>query len=475
VVHSWIYRRLPAEERHQYICWVVNELDEHLNTSQRSDWDDVLFKWKSGLIPLANLSTIRNARVLLGFALSPKMVQYRAETKSFIPCLGDFLYRIGRELSINSRLDEAVHYLEAAVTEAKELPSPTSVILRRELDYLKVRGRILAPGQATIEAKEFLAAPIAENSLEAHVWLAECLISEGSIWEGAVELENIELTTPLTSDTMEDQKALVALKLSTASALGELGDSISMARSRCMLDSIIELVSSVYHGHIVRIILGPQVFKLRFELAEDYEDQCNVCRRLTEYEKAEETSFHGILGGLPHYWIDYLEELKTKQQWAELEAFAKTYTTPRASLLDMLKWRSKKGDVFSRTGYVRGMEPVEFTDGYTETVAGWAEMHDLLGQAYIGLGNMEAAEESFWSTFVLHLYGAPWMTVTDMWKEHLHHLAACLYQEGAKRQDQLGILISSYPLAIRQSEDVFGPISQKFRSRKRDFTKFSEG
>lgn len=101
-------------------------------------------------------------------------------------------------------------------------------------------------------------------------------------------------------------------------------------------------------------------------------------------------------------------------------------------------------------------------------------MHDLLGQAQFHLGNVEAAEQNFWTVFILHLFAAPWMTLTDMWKEHLHHLAACLYQQGERRRDLLETLVSSYPVPICHAVDVLGPVHQTFKNKKRSFEDYWE-
>jgi Xaa-Pro aminopeptidase len=119
-----------------------------------------------------------------------------------------------------------------------------------------------------------------------------------------------------------------------------------------------------------------------------------VSRRLTTYREAGK-SFHRVLGGPLQELNDYLEELKSKKQWAELEALAKASKISRASLLDTLKWRSKKADLYRTIRCVRRTGPVKFTDGHPEAVAAWAEMYDFLKQAYIGFSYIETTEEIF--------------------------------------------------------------------------------
>lgn len=77
------------------------------------------------------------------------------------------------------------------------------------------------------------------------------------------------------------------------------------------------------------------------------------------------------MGAIPDHWTEYLENLRDKQQWEMLEDFAKTYTESRAPLFDMLKYRVRKRDNYERIAYVRQMEPVEFSDGYMNAIAGW--------------------------------------------------------------------------------------------------------
>jgi cytochrome c-type biogenesis protein CcmH/NrfG len=137
--------------------------------------------------------------------------------------------------------------------------SSTSVVFARELKYLQVRRRLVSPQQVTQETRNLLrsASILDEHILQARILLATCLISEKMVLEAAEELEDIEAWSPRTVDTMENQKSLVALKLSLSMALGELGDTSSMAKAREILDSLIDLVCATYHGHILRIILGP--------------------------------------------------------------------------------------------------------------------------------------------------------------------------------------------------------------------------
>jgi hypothetical protein len=475
VVHSWIYRRLSAEDRHQYFSWVLEELSDSLECRSRSGWQHVLPNVKEGSVAIVNLDTIRNSKAQLELVLSPRMIQHRRDTETSIPGLGDFLSKLGAELAVDLKPEEGSHYLELAVRDAKEMGSPCSLIFARELEYLKVKRRIVIPRQATQETRDLLSASASgsdEHILEARILLAECLVSENMVLEATKELEEIEAWSPVTVDTMEHQESLVALKLSIATALGELGDPSSMTKSREMLDSLIELVCATYQGHILKIILAQALFKFRFEFAEDRRDRCNVCRRLVAFETADEIPFHPIMGAVPEHWIQYLENLRDEQQWEKLEDFAKTCTEFRATLFDMLKYRASKGDNYDRIGYVRQMEPVEFGDGYVDAVLGFAEMHDLLGQAQFHLGNVEAAEQNFWTVFVLHLFATPWIKYTDMWKEHLHHLAACLYQQGKRRREELETLMSSYPVYICKAVDALGPVHQTFKSKKRNFGQY---
>jgi tetratricopeptide (TPR) repeat protein len=412
------------------------------------------------------------------------MVQYRAETKSLVRSFGDFLYQVGEESLLVSRTKDALRYLEASVAEARQLAAPNSILFRRIFRCMKVRAKTLSPSQATAEARGFLTTAPIEFTLDGQVWLAECLISQGSPLEGIEVLEQTLETNPRPNPaTIDSHKTLVMAKMVASSALGELGDPVSVARARNLLDETIDLVQNAPQGHITKIFLGPIALRRRFELAENSEDRYDVCWRLIEFEAKEICTFPRILGGYPQNWYEFLEELKEKKMWAELEAFAVTYTQTRFSLLDIMKWRSQPVKDQDPTVYSPASGfAIRLGTGYedprsyiTETVQGWADMHGLLGEAYVELGNMEDAEQNFWTAFILYLYGAPELTSSPGFKEILYHLAACLYQQGAKQKDKLDTLRSSYGTSLADYEAIFGPISQRFKSRKRDFQTFSEG
>jgi hypothetical protein len=401
------------------------------------------------------------------------MIRHRQETEAVIPGLGEFMSNFGAELAANSKVEEGAHYLELAVKEAKEMGNSNMVLFARELEYLKVKRKILSPQEATQKARNLLLiSPSDNHTLEGKILLAMCLVSEKLVEEAANELEEIEAWNPITMETIghqRNQQYLVALKISVAKALGESGDPENIAKSRDLLESLIELVVTAHEGHISKVMLGQQLFKLRFEVAEDRRDRCDVCRRLVQFEAADEIPFHAILGGVPQYWIDYLEELRDERQWGKLEDFSKTYTGFRMPLFDMLKYRARVRDNFGRIAYVQDMKPVQFGDNYADSIVGWLEMHDLLGQAQFHLGNIESAEQNFWTAFALHLFAAPWMTLTDMWKEHLHHLAACLHHQGQRRKELFEILLSSYSIPLSKAVDALGPVHQTFKSKKRKF------
>lgn len=163
VVHSWIYRRLSAEDRHQYFCWVLEKLSDELDIRQAFDWEHILPDTKEGYNPFGNLSSIRNSKALLELILSPNMIRHRKETEMFVPSLGDFLLRVGAELASNFKYEEGSHYMELAVRDAKEMDRPSYVIFRRELEYLRVKRRILSPEQATRETRELLATSTSDD------------------------------------------------------------------------------------------------------------------------------------------------------------------------------------------------------------------------------------------------------------------------------------------------------------------------
>jgi hypothetical protein len=472
IVHDWSYRRLVVEERHKYMEWIIDELSSQFKATEMIEgswWGYLHRQQETPFEDCEDLSILRNARPTLDLVFSARMLEYRQSRRLKIRGLGTFLYRLGEICFHQSNVEDALRFLNQSIMEADDTPSERVVLLRARLLRARVSSINLSPRQTTIEAGELYTENVAidtpeipqfgaraknrtelnEVQQQIRLWLAECHITQGST-EGGVEMieRGIEIIEQMLrrysiSDLSEYEvnKPLIIGKLIAATTLMERGDEGSKSKARTHLHDIDDFIQQTHPMNEVRMLLPVQLMKLSLQVAEDDEDRYEVCRKWVKYEKETKGWMElRLLGGSPCEWLPFLNQLKRKEKWAEIEAFAAIYTLECYSLCGVMAAR---------------IERPHRKNEMQEMIVHWAKMHRILAEAYWNLLDVVRAENHYWKAFSMLLYLTPEEYGSPLFKSLVYDWANALdYQEGP--EVDVADLRANYRKEIEDEERLRG-------------------
>jgi hypothetical protein len=151
---------------------------------------------------------------------------------------------------------------------------------------------------------------------------------------------------------------------------------------------------------------------------------------LVAYEK--ETvgwkEFRNLLGGASNQWIRYLQNLKAKRKWEEIDAFCKIHTLDSYHFLGVVRSRLHKPQ-----------QSVQMQ----QTICGWANMHIILGEALSQLCDYEGAADEYGAAFNLLRYVAPEKLDEPMFADLLYDWTRSWSLVLVERPDPYGRLLVS--------------------------------
>jgi tetratricopeptide (TPR) repeat protein len=389
VVHSWISHRLPADEKCEYIQWLVEEIWHQILLTDNDDdvrWSDFHLPPRYHELVFGELPQLRHARVTLNHASSKRVVDSMTNPNQASLESVELFYRLGRMLVSASRAEEGIYYLEKAV-EGMQLLShqfPSTVVSERRLQLAKARYRTSSIADAVREARS-LSEGISSN--RAAIWLAQCLQSAGELREASEIFHNIiNILSAETLDDQDDSRVVFAAFLGAAQTLSEIGDDRSTTEARNIMDhNLIPRLKVLPDNHMLKVGLYQQVLIHRLELAADPEDQMKAVRTFIQYNSTPD--LESLTGGNPLEWRCILGELRIQKKWSVIEVLGKAFVAERRPFNDLweLRWKS------------------ESFNPLLNEIDAWIDIHYRLGTAYLKLHRSDEAEKAHWDALGLWL------------------------------------------------------------------------
>jgi tetratricopeptide (TPR) repeat protein len=417
VVHSWISRRLPVEERCKYIEWVVDELLKEIRNADRDSEDG----WEEFVLPNYNafyfgeLTALRHARVVLKHIQSRTMANNITARRLSTRHFGELLYQTGRMTASMGNTKDGIDYLEKAIKAMDGLVDP-SLIAESQLRLAKIRNRINSRSDAITEARRCCVGEVA--SLPAALWLAQCLQSGGRLEEALEIFDNIINTSPICQPTdFVRMKEVFAATTGLVFVLSDIGDSQSKARARYLIDhSIAPFIKGLPYRHMLKTILYPKILICRVEVADGPRDQAIAAHNLVEHDENIHSDLDvSLTGGLPQEWYSQIEELRRNKKWSVVEVVAENYVKCHHSVPNIMSL------------LIQNRNSPEQLDSIIGDIATWFKIYYRLGGASFELQNFGKADKAHWAALGLWLGGLSLglCTITDLpefqaniWKLH---------------------------------------------------------
>lgn len=463
VVHSWIYRRLSLNERCKYISWMVEEfirLIAFQDAESSNDWEElVLPSHKCDYVKFDQLNSLRHARVLLDYALSTTIAGYMTANQIVIPMFGELLYRVGEISASSGKVGEAIEYLRQAIDTMERFGESELLINERRLRLAKVRSRVVTPAEAVTEARICFQQT---TSLEAQIWLAGCLQRQGYLPEALAIFDSILSAWPISDiDEFETQKDLLMVMVSTASILADIRDPQSKARAREIIDkSVAPFIKGLRPGHVVRSVLFKDVLICRIEVATDLDDLRAACWNVVEFD-VHYLVGPPLTGGLPQDWLSHIDVLQRKKKWYEIEVLIETYSQPRDSILEIMSLKRTK-----RNNHWH-------FDLINDTVLGWCQMYNILGEACFEQQKFEKAEKAHMNALGLHLWVHSEGSRSAEFRTDVYNLTLALLYQGPAKQKELETIQESFSEILAEVEAERRATSMQSSHRKRDWDTFA--
>jgi tetratricopeptide (TPR) repeat protein len=290
VVHSWIHRRLSVEERHKYVSWLTEELLKKIAMADQGvqeNWEEFVPGVTIRKLVIEELMPFRHALVVIRHAFSPRMRKFIRENKLSVEKFAQLLFEVGRMSASAGNVDKAIKYLQDAITAMKEdvHGGDLTLIAEWQLHLAKVRSGKLSPSAATAEARACTTGSRG-SSLQAILWLAECLRIEGRLQESLGLFNNImEAFSIHNAQSFKRDKETLAAAVGKVYVLAEIGDDYSKAEARRIIDeSLAPFLISMGHAHVLKVLLYPKILQCRIEVADGADDQAEALRNLMEHE-----------------------------------------------------------------------------------------------------------------------------------------------------------------------------------------------
>lgn len=435
VVHSWISRRLPIEERHKYVTWLAKHLLSRIaiaDNGPQDGWEDIVLGAEVRKLVMDELMPQRHALVVKGHAFSNAMTEYMRARQ--LPSLdfAELLYQVGRMLASSGKTEKAIKYLERSISAMQDDMNHCPRIAEKKVFLSKVRSRTMPPAEATLEA-ETCARDF--SSLHATVWWAECLRKEGRLDESLQLFRNIMDAYSIDRvQNFQRYKETFAATVGAVFVLAAKGDVESKAEARRIIDhSIAPFVRSMPRGHMLKTILYPKLLIRRVEVAESEvadggNDQVKALDEMVMHDATYLSS--SLAGGYPYTWRTHIDDLRQENKRDVIEHVAQKYVESRRPILEIMKTSVQ----------ISNTDASDKLHALWSEVDDWCSIYNHLGRAYSERQAYEQAEKAHGIALALWLFLYPHGRQSASFRSNLWGLdRALLYQRSpsaeAKRRD----------------------------------------
>jgi hypothetical protein len=152
---------------------------------------------------------------------------------------------------------------------------------------------------------------------------------------------------------------------------------------------------------LLRLLPIP-LFKHRLLAAETIREKKDLVKELVRFEtRTEPWCLLRRYGGAPYEWLDFLDELRAKRMWIEIESFADIYTQQRE------KHGANGRPVHDFAGIVMQRNSRHLSDtenDFIQIIESWSDMHCRLAEAQCELGLVATAPEHYGTAFMLRMF-----------------------------------------------------------------------
>lgn len=419
VVHSWIYRRLPEEERCKYINWMICELMNHVPFIMPDGWEKYVMPVDifTFLVP-EDMGILRHADIVFKYALSPSMHVYMEKNHIAIPEIGELLYRCGVISVYSGRIKEGVEYMQQSIVATERSDQNEESMNERRLYLAQARSRLYPGEQAVAEAR---LCHDETSSVEAEYWLAQCLRNNGQLQDALVVLKNIIRTYPISyPQQFEDNKVRFMATVEAATTLVDLEDDESKRQARHLIDNrILPFLKHTPFGHVLNTLTYPKILICRIEAAADRKDLKAACQAVVDFDTDAD----------PTKWLSHLEELERKNKRQEIVTWIKLFTRKRRPILDIM------------ISLVNHPNKRDFMD---REIYAWCDMYNFLGTAYFALGKFHKAEVAHMNALGLHLFLHSEGSRSQLFHANVVNLEKALFCQGDTKTRELETIQTSF-------------------------------
>jgi tetratricopeptide (TPR) repeat protein len=393
VVHSWIYRRLSIEERHKYVSWLTEELLKQLAMADKGvqeNWEDFVPGVTIRKLVTDELTPFRHALAVIRHAFSDAMRKFIRENKLSVGRFAQLLFEVGRMTASAGKTDKAIQYIQDALAAIKEdvHGGDLTLITEWQLHLAKVRSGKLSPSEATAEARACTSSS-GGSSLQAILWLAECLRKEGRLPESLELLRNImEAFSIQDASSFRRDKETFAAAVGKLYVLVEIADVDGKAEARRMIDeSLAPFLRSMDHDHVLKILIYPKILLCRIEVAAGADDQAKALMDLVTHEYCSIDPMTLLTGGNPSSWGAQIDDLRKEGKWSVIEVVAQEYIRHRLPLSTLVR---------KSHALICGDRTSGQLEAFSSEVDHWCNIYNRLGIAYFEHQCFRKAEEMHW-------------------------------------------------------------------------------
>ncbi|KAE9377601.1 hypothetical protein N431DRAFT_541303 [Stipitochalara longipes BDJ] len=439
VVHSWIYRRLSLEERCKYFSWMVEELLKHLSSPDLQSWEVIILPIDSAFFfKFKDMHYLRHANVVLGYALSARMVDYIMEHRIGTADLEELLYRIGEVSASSGQTAKAIEYLEKSISLMGNSASSEVLLNERRLRLAKIRSQVQSAEESTNQAR--LCIQAAPSDFESQLWLARCLRKQGNFEQALASYREIISLPTLDYQDFERNKSLLVALCEVASLCSRVGTEECITYARDIIDNLaMPFIQAKPRGDIVKAFLYRKLLITRLEVASDLKDQENVCQLMVEYDAYHERLGPPLTGGVPEELLSHLDQLQERRKWPEIEVLVRIYSKPRWDLLKIMLLK---------------VSHPEHSDLINDTVLHWCIIYNIQGEAYFEEGKFREAEAAHMNALGLHLFLHSSGSDSHEFKDNLYNLARSLAVQGDSKEAELRIIQQSFHNILAEMEAI---------------------
>lgn len=439
VVHSWISRRLPIEERYKYVTWLVEELLERLamaDQGPQDGWEAFMLGRTYRWLVHDELAPHRHAGIVIKHAFGTRMKRYMAAQRLSTQKFAELLYQVGRMNASAGKTNRAIKYIRDAITTMETDPTGCDHVLvaERRLQLAKVRSTIISPRDATSEARECSRGQ--DASAPAIVWLADCLRKEGHLQESLQLFRNIMEAFGLgnTINFNRDRETFAAT-IGAAFVLAAMGDDHSKAEARMIIDyTLTPFITSMPHEHMLTTALYPSILLCRVEVAGGTMDQDRALENMIHHDARclDKSS----IGGYPEIWWRNIEDLREKNKWSIIEVVGSKYIKSRHSVKEIVRvaWLAASEHP-TASGQPRALK---------SDINHWCSIYNRVGRAYFESGRYSIAEELHWSAMGLWLSLDPGQIHSYQFRSNLWNLDQALFNQGGRSAESKRRLLTRY-------------------------------